>query len=57
MGRVAKLKNEWSKRNTKVIAMSIDTVSSHQSWQKDIEETQQCKVEYPIVEDDGTLAK
>lgn len=51
LGRVAKLSNEFEKRNTKVMALSCDTVEDHLKWIKDINETQQTNVDYPIVAD------
>lgn len=58
LGRVAKLKTEFAKRNAKVIALSVDTVESHKGWIKDINETQQCNVNFPIIADhDQKVAK
>src|SRR3982751_1538480 len=51
LGAVAKLKPEFDKRNTKVIALSVDPVESHIEWIKDINETQQTTVNYPIIAD------
>jgi alkyl hydroperoxide reductase subunit AhpC len=51
LGYMAKLKPEFDKRNTKILAVSIDPVSDHEHWVKDIEETQNCKVSYPIIGD------
>ena len=51
LGRVAKLKSEFDKRNAKVIALSVDDVESHKKWIKDIEETQGVKLNYPILGD------
>jgi alkyl hydroperoxide reductase subunit AhpC len=51
LGSVAKLKPEFEKRNTKVIALSVDDVESHKRWLKDIEETQGVKINYPIIGD------
>src|SRR5208282_6188322 len=48
---VAKLKGEFDKRNTKVIALSVDDVESHKKWTKDIEETQKTKLNFPILGD------
>jgi thioredoxin-dependent peroxiredoxin len=48
---VAKLKPEFDKRNVKVIAVSVDDVSSHKRWTNDIEETQHTKLNYPILGD------
>jgi alkyl hydroperoxide reductase subunit AhpC len=52
LGRVAKLRPEFEKRGVKVLALSVDGLTSHQGWTKDIEETQGAKVEYPIVADE-----
>ena len=51
LGTVAKLKPEFEKRNVKVIALSVDPVQSHLEWIKDINETQNTKVNYPIIAD------
>ena len=51
LGTVAKLKPEFEKRNTKVIALSVDPVDSHHSWINDINETQGATVDYPIIAD------
>lgn len=52
LGRVAKLLPEFAKRNTKVIALSGDSVEDHVNWIKDINDTQKCEVTYPIVGDE-----
>ncbi len=51
LGRVAKLKPEFEKRNIKVIGVSVDDVDSHKRWVKDIEETQGVKMNFPILGD------
>jgi thioredoxin-dependent peroxiredoxin len=51
LGRVASLKSEFDKRNVKVIALSVDPVDSHKGWVNDINETQNCSVNYPIIAD------
>ena len=51
LGRVAKLKGEFDKRNVKVIALSVDPLASHKGWVGDIEETQGTKVNFPILAD------
>ena len=51
LGTVAKLKPEFDKRNTKVIAVSVDDVKSHKGWIGDIDETQHTKVNFPILGD------
>jgi len=58
LGYMAGLKPEFDKRSTKVIGLSVDPVTDHKSWAKDIEETQGHAVNYPIVGDaDLTVAK
>ncbi len=52
LGYMAKLKPEFEKRNTKIIGLSIDPVGDHQRWSKDIEETQNCKIDYPMIGDE-----
>ncbi|CAN1210119.1 peroxiredoxin [Tumidithrix helvetica PCC 7403] len=51
LGEVAKLKPEFEKRNVKPIALSVDDVASHNGWVGDIEETQNAKLNYPILAD------
>jgi alkyl hydroperoxide reductase subunit AhpC len=51
LGAAAKQKGEFARRNVKVLALSVDPVDSHKRWIGDIEETQGCKVDYPIVAD------
>ena len=48
---MAKLKGEFDKRNTKVIAVSVDPLDSHQRWVPDINETQGTTVNFPIIAD------
>src|SRR5687768_13332245 len=51
LGYVARIKPEFDKRNVKVIALSVDDVDSHRRWTGDIEETQDVKLNYPILAD------
>lgn len=51
LGTVAKLKPEFDKRNVKVIALSVDDEESHKGWIGDIEDTQNTKLNYPILAD------
>jgi alkyl hydroperoxide reductase subunit AhpC len=58
LGYMAGLKPEFDKRNTKVIGLSVDPVSDHQKWAKDIAETQGHAVNYPMIGDaDLNVAK
>jgi alkyl hydroperoxide reductase subunit AhpC len=52
LGRTAALKDEFAKRNVKVLALSVDPVDKHLGWISDINETQNCEVDFPIVADD-----
>jgi alkyl hydroperoxide reductase subunit AhpC len=52
LGRTALLKNEFEKRNVKVLAVSVDDAEKHQGWKKDINETQSCNVDFPIIADE-----
>lgn len=57
LGAVAKLKPEFDKRGTKVLALSVDPATSHREWQRDIEETQGAAVNFPMIADpDKTVA-
>jgi thioredoxin-dependent peroxiredoxin len=51
LGATAKLKDEFAKRNTKVLAVSVDPLDSHQKWLGDINETQHTTVNFPILAD------
>lgn len=51
LGMTAKLKSEFDKRNVKAIGLSVDPIEKHTGWIKDIEETQMCKVQFPIIAD------
>jgi alkyl hydroperoxide reductase subunit AhpC len=51
LGRTAALKSEFAKRGVKPIAISVDTVESHNQWIPDINETQGVQVDFPILAD------
>jgi alkyl hydroperoxide reductase subunit AhpC len=51
LGDVARLKKEFEKRNTKVLGLSVDSVESHNEWEKDIAETQGHAVNFPMIGD------
>src|SRR5213082_2957117 len=58
LGYMAKLKPEFDKRNCKILGMSVDAVSDHREWLRDIEETQGHALNYPLVGDqDLVVAK
>ena len=50
---VAQLKEEFKKRNVKAIALSVDSLESHYGWIKDIEQSMNAKVEFPIIADEN----
>ncbi|PCI34044.1 MAG: peroxidase [Alphaproteobacteria bacterium] len=52
LGYMAGLKPEFEKRNCKILALSVDPVSSHEGWISDIEETQNAHITYPILADE-----
>lgn len=52
LGYMARLQPEFERRNTRIIGLSIDPVSDHKEWVKDIEETQGAAVNYPMIGDD-----
>ncbi len=52
LGYMAGLTKEFAKRNCKIIGLSVDPVSDHQAWKKDIQETQGHAVTYPMIGDD-----
>jgi len=51
LGTVAKLRDRFAQRNVKVIAVSVDTVENHRGWIGDINETQACTMNFPIIGD------
>jgi alkyl hydroperoxide reductase subunit AhpC len=51
LGAVAKLKDKFAQKGVKVVALSVDSVDDHKKWIKDINETQSCVVDYPIIGD------
>jgi alkyl hydroperoxide reductase subunit AhpC len=51
LGECAKLKPEFDKRNVKIIGLSVDPIESHLGWVGDIEETQQTKLNFPVIAD------
>jgi alkyl hydroperoxide reductase subunit AhpC len=53
LGKTAALKDEFAKRNVKVVALSVDSVESHKGWIKDINETQDVEVNFPIIGDEN----
>ena len=53
LGKTASLKDEFAKRNVKVIALSVDSVESHKGWINDINETQDVEVNFPIIGDES----
>jgi alkyl hydroperoxide reductase subunit AhpC len=58
LGYMAKIEPEFTKRNTKLIGLSVDPVDNHEKWAKDIEETQGSVVHYPMIGDtDLAVAK
>ncbi|RFZ90438.1 peroxiredoxin [Mucilaginibacter conchicola] len=52
LGKTAALKDEFEKRNVKVLALSTDNVESHKGWISDINETQNVEVTFPIIGDE-----
>jgi alkyl hydroperoxide reductase subunit AhpC len=57
LGKTALLKDEFAKRNVKVLALSVDPLDKHLGWINDINETQNCEVTFPIIADeDKTVA-
>lgn len=53
LGKTASLKEEFDKRNVKVVALSVDSVESHKGWINDINETQGVEVNFPIIGDEN----
>lgn len=55
LGATSKLGEEFSKRNVKVLALSVDPIDKHHEWVKDINETQNTEVNFPIIADDKRI--
>ena len=55
LGRTAALSEEFAKRNVKVLAVSVDGIENHKGWVNDINETQACTVDFPIIADEGRV--
>lgn len=51
LGSMSRLNDEFQKRNAKILAVSVDSLESHKDWIKDINETQNTHVKYPIISD------
>ena len=51
LGYMARIKGEFDKRGVKILAISVDPLDSHRGWTKDINETQHCHVDFPIIAD------
>lgn len=52
LGKTALLQEEFRKRNVKALAVSVDPLDKHHGWIKDINETQHCNVDFPIIADE-----
>src|SRR5437868_9272926 len=52
LGQTARLKSEFDKSGVKVLSLSVDSVENHKKWVKDIEETQNVKVNFPMIGDE-----
>ena len=51
LGMAARLKPDFERRNVKMIGLSVDPLDSHHGWAKDIEETQGCALNFPVIAD------
>jgi len=51
LGAMAKLTEDFKKRNVKVLAISVDGLEAHKGWINDINETQNCSLSYPLIAD------
>lgn len=51
LGMASKTKSEFEKRNVKMLAISVDPLSAHEGWINDINETQHCTVNFPLIAD------
>jgi alkyl hydroperoxide reductase subunit AhpC len=55
LGKTAALKDEFEKRNVKALAVSVDPIDKHHSWTKDINETQNVSVDFPLIADEDKV--
>lgn len=55
LGKTALLKKEFEKRNVKVLAVSVDPLDKHMGWRNDINETQNCSVDFPLIADENRV--
>ncbi len=51
LGAMAKITEDFKKRNVKVLAISVDGLEAHKGWINDINETQNCSLSYPLIAD------
>ncbi|MEE8150030.1 MAG: peroxiredoxin [candidate division Zixibacteria bacterium] len=51
LGAASKLKNDFKKRNVKIIGLSVDSLDSHKKWIEDINQTQDTNVNFPLIAD------
>jgi len=51
LGQASKLKDEFEKRNVRVLALSVDDVETHKKWMKDINDICRCNIDYPMIGD------
>src|SRR4030095_13371199 len=52
LGKTALLQDEFAKRNVKVLAVSVDPLDKHFEWRRDINDTQNCNVGFPLIADE-----
>ncbi len=55
LGRTALLKAEFDRRNVKVLAVSVDPIDKHFAWVGDINATQHCTVDFPVIADEDRI--
>ncbi len=53
LGQLGKFEKEFATRNVKIITISLDSLANHNEWIKDIEETQNTKINYPLIADEN----
>ncbi|MBX9636798.1 MAG: peroxiredoxin [Nitrosomonas sp.] len=51
LGYMASIQSEFDKRNTKIIGLSIDPLTDHEKWLKDVEEVGGSPIRYPVIAD------
>ena len=55
LSTLAQMGAQWDRRNTKILALSVDPVSEHKRWKEDLASLSGCEVFFPIIADDDLV--